>query len=291
MCIHIKIFCVMTLCGLVGGIQRVGVIYRPILQGFKCALNVKVGWSKWEECDLFYLNIPWNPKILHNDPSFYVQGFMPFSLKSFPIYTIQFVPVISTPFGWLNCIYLILFLWEYHFWFTPFSCTATFSVTEGGRKRRTGSLCLNFKDNTCEICVTAVSTVCLAGPLYRMHCSSTVSGVANMYSFSNPTNLAATPLDAAVASARLLVDLDPVVSPHSLVPSESRTSMPRGHTFSRESRPIAVDLNISELGEMSDRVPATRTGLLSPEPPPPYNSTRDEQRPESAVQILRWVVP
>ena len=148
-------------------------------------------------------------------------------------------------------------------------------------------MCLNFKDNTCEICVTAVSTVCLAGPLYRMHCSSTVSGVANMYSFSNPTNLAATPLDAAVASARLLVDLDPVVSPHSLVPSESRTSMPRGHTFSRESRPIAVDLNISELGEMSDRVPATRTGLLSPEPPPPYNSTRDEQRPESAVQILR----
>jgi len=111
-----------------------------------------------------------------------------------------------------------------------------------------------------------------------------------MYSFSNPTNLAASPLDAAVASARLLVDLDPVVAPHSLIPTESRTSMPRGHTFSRESRPIAVDLNISELGEMSDRAPPTRTGLLSPEPPPPYNSSGDEQRPDSTVQILRWVV-
>lgn len=142
-------------------------------------------------------------------------------------------------------------------------------------------MCLNFKDNARDLYVTAVPTACLAGPLYRMHCSSTASGVANMYSFSNPTNLAATPLDAAVAGARLLVD------PHSLAPTESRTSMPRGHTFSRESRPIAVDLNISELGEMSDRVPATRTGLLSPEPPPPYNSSRDEQRPDSAVQILR----
>lgn len=132
-------------------------------------------------------------------------------------------------------------------------------------------------------------TACLTGPLYRMHCSSTASGVANMYSFSNPTNLAATPLDAAVASARLMVDLDQVVAPHSIVATESRTSMPRGHTFSRESRPFAVDLNVSELGERSDRAAAaaTRTGLLSPEPPPPYNSSRDEQRPDSAVQVLR----
>lgn len=171
--------------------------------------------------------------------------------------------------------------------FRSFRCTPTFPGTERGCRTRAGSMYLNFKDNTRDLYVTAVPTACLAGPLYRMHCSSTASGVANMYSFSNPTNLAATPLDAAVASARLLVDLDPVVAPHSLGPTESRTSMPRGHTFSRESRPIAVDLNISELGEMSDRVPAMRTGLLSPEPPPPYNSSRDEQGPDSTVQVLR----
>jgi hypothetical protein len=135
--------------------------------------------------------------------------------------------------------------------------------------------------------VTTLHTACLAGPLYRMHCSSTASGVANMYSFSNPNSLTATPLDAALASSRLLGGLDPVLAPHSVVPTESRTTMPRGHTFSRETRPIAMDLNVSELGEMSNRVPGTRTGLLSPEPPPPYNSSRDEQRPDSAVQVVR----
>lgn len=107
-----------------------------------------------------------------------------------------------------------------------------------------------------------------------------------MYSFSNPNSLTATPLDAALASSRLLGGLDPVLAPHSVVPTESRTTMPRGHTFSRETRPIAMDLNFSELGEMSNRVPGTRTGLLSPEPPPPYNSSRDEQRPDSAVQVV-----
>ena len=108
-----------------------------------------------------------------------------------------------------------------------------------------------------------------------------------MYSFSNPNSLTATPLDVAVASSRLMVDLDPVVAPHSVIPNESRTTMPRGHTFSRETRPIAMDLNVSELGEMNDRVSDTRTGLLSSDPPPPYNSSRDEQHPDSAVQILR----
>jgi hypothetical protein len=107
-----------------------------------------------------------------------------------------------------------------------------------------------------------------------------------MYSFSNPNSLAVTPLDAAIASTGLMVDLDPVVAANSVVPTESRTTMPRGHTFSRETRPIAMDLNVSELGEMSDRVPGTRTGLLTPEPPPPYNSSRDEQHSDSAVQVL-----
>jgi hypothetical protein len=48
-----------------------------------------------------------------------------------------------------------------------------------------------------------------------------------------------------------------------------------------------MDLNVSELADMNDRVSDTRTGLLSSDPPPPYNSSRDEQHPDSAVQILR----
>ncbi|XP_069694390.1 uncharacterized protein [Periplaneta americana] len=127
------------------------------------------------------------------------------------------------------------------------------------------------------------------GPLYRMHCSSTASGVANMYSFSNPNSLATTPLDSAVAGSRLLVDLEPV---HSLTSTEGRAAMGRGHTFSRETR---SDIHVSELGEVNDqgscRVSSMRTGLRSPEPPPPYDSSggfssRDEQHRDTTVQVL-----
>ncbi|XP_055936960.1 protein shisa-9-like [Argiope bruennichi] len=42
------------------------------------------------------------------------------------------------------------------------------------------------------------------GPLYTMHCSSTASGMANMYSFSGQPSSVTTPLDAP----HVLVDLD-----------------------------------------------------------------------------------
>jgi hypothetical protein len=109
-----------------------------------------------------------------------------------------------------------------------------------------------------------------------------------MYSFSNPNSLATTPLDSAVASSRLLVDLDPVVT-HSIIPPESRTTMARGHTFSRETRSTGMDLHVSELGEPNDHIPGTRASLRSPEPPPPYNSSRNEQHQDTPVQVLRWV--
>ncbi|KAJ9584977.1 hypothetical protein L9F63_020682, partial [Diploptera punctata] len=123
------------------------------------------------------------------------------------------------------------------------------------------------------------------GPLYRMHCSSTASGVANMYSFSNPNSLATTPLDSAVANSRLLVDLEPVVA-HSINSSDGRATMGRGHTFSRETRSTGMDVHLSELGEIS-----TTSVPQSPEPPPPYDSSglisRDEQHRDTTLQVLR----
>jgi hypothetical protein len=118
-----------------------------------------------------------------------------------------------------------------------------------------------------------------------MHCSSTASGVANMYSFSNPNSLATTPLDSALVNARLLVDLEPA---HSMSPNETRTTMARGHTFSRDTRSAEMDLRASELGELNDRVPDTGTDMLAPEPPPSYNSSVDEQHPDRAAQVLRY---
>jgi hypothetical protein len=118
-----------------------------------------------------------------------------------------------------------------------------------------------------------------------MHCSSTASGVANMYSFSNPNSLATTPLDSALVNSRLLVDLEPA---HSLSPNESRTTMARGHTFSRDTRSTEMDLHASELGELNDRVPGTGTNIVSPERPPPYNSSVDEQLPDRTVHVLRY---
>ncbi|XP_021929602.1 uncharacterized protein LOC110834590 isoform X2 [Zootermopsis nevadensis] len=123
------------------------------------------------------------------------------------------------------------------------------------------------------------------GPLYRMHCSSTASGVANMYSFSNPNSLATTPLDSAVASSRLLVDLEPVVA-HSIVPNETRSMMARGNTFSREACSTGMDLHVSELGEMNDRVPGTGTSVKSPGPPLSFSSSKDEQHQDTTVKGL-----
>lgn len=44
------------------------------------------------------------------------------------------------------------------------------------------------------------------GPLYRMHCSSTASGVANMYSFSGQNSAVTTPIDTN--EPHILVNLD-----------------------------------------------------------------------------------
>ncbi|XP_068082062.1 uncharacterized protein [Anabrus simplex] len=64
------------------------------------------------------------------------------------------------------------------------------------------------------------------GPLYRLHCSSTASGVANMYSFSNHNSLVSTPIDTAV-----LVDVEPAAAGG----RDAGRGMARGHTFSREA--------------------------------------------------------
>jgi hypothetical protein len=92
-----------------------------------------------------------------------------------------------------------------------------------------------------------------------------------------------------LANSRLLVDLEPVVA-HSMSRTESRTTMARGHTFSRDARSTEMDLHASELGEVNDRVPGTRTNILPSEPPPPYNSSANEQHPDRTVQGLRWII-
>lgn len=107
-----------------------------------------------------------------------------------------------------------------------------------------------------------------------------------MYSFSNPNSLTTTPLDSAVASSHLMVDLEPVVT-HSVVPTESRSLMARGHTFSREARSIGLDLHVSDLGELNDRVPGTGTGIQSPEQPLSFKSPRDEQQQDTSVPVVR----
>jgi hypothetical protein len=46
------------------------------------------------------------------------------------------------PCGWFICMYLSLFLWEYHYLFMPFWFTPTFSGKQQGRKTRTWCLCV-----------------------------------------------------------------------------------------------------------------------------------------------------
>jgi hypothetical protein len=107
-----------------------------------------------------------------------------------------------------------------------------------------------------------------------------------MYSFSNPNSLATTPLDPAVASSRLMVDLEPVVT-HSVVPAESHSMTARGHTFSREARSTGMDLHVRELGELNNWVAGTEVGVRSPEPPLSFNSSRDENHQDTAAPVLR----
>lgn len=63
----------------------------------------------------------------------------------------------------------------------------------------------------------------VTGSLYRLQCSSTGSGVANMYSFSNQNSIT-TPMDTTV-----LVDLESV----NTAETRERLGMSYSHTFSR----------------------------------------------------------
>jgi hypothetical protein len=106
-----------------------------------------------------------------------------------------------------------------------------------------------------------------------------------MYSFSNPNILATTPLDSAVATSRLLVDFEPVAT-HSVVPDDSRM-MAQGHTFSSKARSTGTDLHVSDLRQLNDQIPGTRTGIKSPEPPLSLSSSRDEQHQDATAQVFR----
>lgn len=80
------------------------------------------------------------------------------------------------------------------------------------------------------------------GPLYTMHCSSTASGMANLYSFSGQTTATTTPLD----TPHVLVDLD----------------NPEHHIY---AQPMNGHRSIS-------RHLARSEGCGTPsDPPPPYN--------------------
>ncbi|KAK7791537.1 hypothetical protein R5R35_008694 [Gryllus longicercus] len=94
------------------------------------------------------------------------------------------------------------------------------------------------------------------GPLYQLQCSSTASGVANMYSFSNQNSHASTPIDTAV-----LVDMEPVGR------NMERSYMSRGrHTFSCEPEPAPRPDILEDSGTGSS------SRLRAVEPPPPYDS-------------------
>ncbi|KAK3914462.1 Protein shisa-2-like protein [Frankliniella fusca] len=87
------------------------------------------------------------------------------------------------------------------------------------------------------------------GPVYRMQTSSTASGVANMYSFSNQNSLATTPIDTA--ASQIMVELE--------AGAGSRTgTMGRGNTFSASGASGARTLQ--------------RNG--SHDPPPPYDASK-----------------
>lgn len=87
------------------------------------------------------------------------------------------------------------------------------------------------------------------GPLYSIHCSSTASGVANMYSFTGHNTASTTPMDAQ--DPHTLVDLDYINE------QEHGGPHPRGHG--------------SRGGCRGDHIPS--------EPPPPYNNADSPVNP------------
>ncbi|XP_042875576.1 serine/arginine repetitive matrix protein 2-like isoform X2 [Penaeus japonicus] len=111
------------------------------------------------------------------------------------------------------------------------------------------------------------------GPLYQMHCSSTASGVANMYSFSGTTTPSETPRSLSRASSRshgTVESAGSVSSNHfdhrNLLDGEE--PRPAVQTFSVDRRvlgPRPVSLN------MSDRSSSISEGGPT-DPPPPYSA-------------------
>ncbi|XP_013783535.1 membrane protein FAM159A-like [Limulus polyphemus] len=85
------------------------------------------------------------------------------------------------------------------------------------------------------------------GPLYRLHCSSTTSGVANMYSFSGQNSAATTPVDG--------------IEPHVLRDIASR----RSHILT--SRVPTFSAAVAQ-----STVPNLTEDSVHNDPPPPYNT-------------------
>ncbi|XP_045102742.1 uncharacterized protein LOC123499144 isoform X1 [Portunus trituberculatus] len=108
------------------------------------------------------------------------------------------------------------------------------------------------------------------GPLYQMHCPSTASGVANMYSFSGTTTPSETPRSLSRASSRShgTVESGSTTNHHLdhnrlLEGDEGRSGLP---TFSADSRGLS-----HRPVSMSDRSSTVSDGGPGPvELPPPY---------------------
>ncbi|XP_050737341.1 uncharacterized protein LOC127008904 [Eriocheir sinensis] len=110
------------------------------------------------------------------------------------------------------------------------------------------------------------------GPLYQMHCPSTASGVANMYSFSGTTTPSETPRSISRASSRSHGTVESgsttnnhVDHSHLLEGEDGRAGLPSFITDRRNNhthRPVS----------MSDRSSTVSDGVPGPilELPPPY---------------------
>ncbi|XP_071543376.1 uncharacterized protein [Panulirus ornatus] len=103
------------------------------------------------------------------------------------------------------------------------------------------------------------------GPLYQMHCSSTASGVANMYSFSGTTTPSETP--RSLSRSHATVESGSTISNHldhrHLLEAEDGRSVP---TFSVDRRVLS---HRPVSGNLSDRSSSISEGGPT-ELPPPY---------------------
>ncbi|XP_023227991.1 protein shisa-2 homolog isoform X3 [Centruroides sculpturatus] len=122
------------------------------------------------------------------------------------------------------------------------------------------------------------------GPLYRMHCSSTASGVANMYSFSGQNSAVTTPIDTS--EPHVLVNLDchhPNIS--NQLPVFGTTAADASHLESMMNIVSIIQGNPHGARHMFYH------SIVPQEPPPPYqmnnpvSSGYNEQEPSNAASI------